>query len=509
MHAARLFAVLLVGLPGVGCATVASREQIVSIDSAPRGAEIVADDGTVVGTTPALLAQTRAASHDYTVRFVDGDTRFVSACVPRTAFLVADALPALPLLVLPPPFNAIGFVAVGTTLAAIDSTNEAIFHCPDAVLVPHHATAVVVATDHIIDNDIATLAPTMLAGCPRFLVAPPAADSARASHATSAAAATALLELNTCATVVDTRAATAVFERHHVNWRQPLRAERFSRDQIHDVAFTTSATHLVQVERSDDGPARLRVIDVHTLRTSPGPALTPPTAKRTAADDDTDGNDDLLRDAVRFGVGLIPDTFVWNAAAKFLPFQPTGNERVVEQVFTNPLLATAINFQLVHLDHPEHHAPWDWTLTVGPDLLALLNGSRLTLKNDDGSTRTLTLNVIQAVVPISPRLTLFTPAGVSAVWLGAGPALIVDWDEPGYRVDWRVAAFAHAGVSHHVFLTRTIFVGVAASGNRSLQPHVLRDGVKLDWFLQTSINLGISFPNLTWDIGDWLAPDRR
>jgi hypothetical protein len=33
---------------------------------------------------------------------------------------------------------------------------------------------------------------------------------------------------------------------------------------------------------------------------------------------------------------------------------------------------------------------------------------------------------------------------------------------------------------------------------------VLRDGVRLDWFSQASVNLGISLPELTYDVADWL-----
>ena len=508
MCALRLLLAVAVGLSlAGGCATAASREQIVSIDSLPRGAEIVRDDGTVVGTTPALVAQPRAQVQDYTVRFADQSRHVVARCEARTAFLIADAIPGLPLLVLPPPLNVIGWVGASAILAGIDTADGAVFECPDAVLVKQQQDDVIdVAADVIDDVDFATLPVERVEGCPRYLVVPPLADSERASQSMTRAIADTLLRTSACATVVDAAEAMAAFGRKKVTWQRALVRDRFHRGHVHDVAFSTRATHLVQLEAvdgdttdsADNGRVQLRVVDVHTLQAAQGPPFVVPSTTTTEEERD------LFREVLLFGVGLIPDTFIWNAAAKFFPFEPLGNERVVDQVFTNPFLATAINFQILHLDNPEAHAPWDYTLTVGPDLLALLNGSRMRLEADDGTTRTLTLNVIQAVLPISPRATFFTPAGVSAVWVGVGPALIIDWDEPGFRADWRLAAFVHAGISHSVFLTRTVFVGVAAHGNRSLQPHVLRDGVRLDWFFQASINLGISFPDLTYDLADWL-----
>ncbi len=482
-----------------GCATAASHEQIVSLDSAPRGAVVTRTvDGAVVGTTPLLLTQPRAATQDYSVAFADGGAaHVVTACEARTAFLIADAIPGLPLLVLPPPLNVVGFIAMGATLSAVDTDDGAVFDCPAALLVQKPGmTSDVVAADVLADVEFAALPGLVVDGCPRYLVVPPVADSEAASRQLTRAVSDALAKVNECATVVDATDAASAFSRKNVSWQRPLLRDRFVRAHVHDVAFTTRASHLVQLEVVD-GAARLRVTDVHTLQAAAGPALTLPTTRATA-------ERDLFHELLLWGVGLIPDTFVWNAAAKAFPFQPTTGEAIVKQEFTNPFLASAINFQLYHLDHPENHAPWDFTLTVGPDMLVLLNGTRMILENDDGQRRTLTLTVIQAVLPISPRVTFFTPAGVTAVWAGVGPGLVIDWDEPAYDFSARLTAFAHGGISHNVFLTRTIFVGVAAHGNRSFWPHVQRDGVKLDWFFQAQANLGISFPDFTDDIADWL-----
>ena len=495
-----LFALFIAVSWSTGCATAASREQIVSVDSSPRGARITRTaDGTELGTTPALLAQPRAGTQDYTLQFDDGATRhLVTSCEARTAFLIADAIPGLPLLVLPPPLNVVGFVAVGATLGAIDTADGAVFDCPAAVVAKHPDLAgnVVIGVDVMPEVAFAALPKLVVEGCPRFVVVPPLATSELASQQLTAAASDALLKVSDCATVVDAAEAMAAFGRKKITWQQPLVGDRFTRSHAHEIAFKTKATHLVQLEPLDDG-ARLRVIDVHTLQPTAGPSLTPKNVVTTT-------ERDLFRELLLYGVGLIPDTFVWNAAAKFFPFAPTTNEQIVQQEFTNPLLASAINFQLYHLDNPEAHASWDYTLTIGPDLLFLLNGSRMVLEDDDGSRRTLTLNVIQAIVPVSPRATFFTPAGVTAVWVGAGPAVVVDWDEPAWKFDWRVTAFVHGGVSHNVFLTRTIFIGLGAHANRSLWPHVARDGVKLDWFMQVHANLGISFPDFTYDVADWL-----
>ena len=482
------------------CATAASRDQIISVDSSPRGALITRTaDGAELGTTPVLLSQPRAGTQDYTLRFSDGATRhLVTTCEARTAFLIADAIPGLPLLVLPPPLNVVGFVAVSATLGAIDTAGGAVFDCPAAVVAKHPSLTgnVVTSDDVIADIEFAALPVLVVEACPRFLVVPPIATSELASQQLTAAAADELLKLSDCATVVDAAEAMAVFGRKKITWQRALVPERFTREHAHEIAFKTKATHFVQLEPVADG-ARLRLVDVHSLQPAAGPSLTP-------KDIVTSSERDLFRELLLYGVGLVPDTFVWNAAAKFFPFQSTSGEQIVQQGFTNPLLASAINFQLYHLDNPEAHGTWDYALTIGPNLLFLLNGSRMVLQDDDGARRVLTLNVIQAIVPISPRATFFTPAGLTAVWVGAGPALIVDWDDPDTKVDWRLTAFVHGGISHDVFLTRTVFVGVSAHANRSLWPHVLRDGVRLDWFLQAQVNLGISFPDFTYDVADWL-----
>ncbi|HEY1101300.1 MAG TPA: hypothetical protein VGF99_20345, partial [Myxococcota bacterium] len=208
-----------------GCATAASREQLVSIDSSPRGAHVVDDDGAVLGTTPVLLQQPRAAWQHYTVQFGDDDTQPVRlTCEARTGFLVADAIPALPLLVLPPPLNVVGYVAASATLAGIDSADGAIFECPSSLLVHHPDPAGHVATGatQIADVDVASLPDVAGEGCPRFVVVPPAATSEAESDAVVARVTPALLSTTSCATVVDAGEGAAAFGRKRIAWHRPF-----------------------------------------------------------------------------------------------------------------------------------------------------------------------------------------------------------------------------------------------------------------------------------------------
>ncbi len=499
---ARVLCLLMVGAAlGTGCATVEGREQIVSLDSAPRGAVITRrGDGVVVGVTPVLIAQPRAEQQSYGLRFADGTTAAVdAACVPRGGFVAADAIAALPLLVLPV-IGGAAFVAVAGLGAGVDTIDGAVFACPTVMAAPPGPVPSPPAApdDVVAEAALASLPVFVAEGCPRFLIAPPAAGSDVASRALLASAGASLQALVPCATVVDAVDAVDVFARRNVSFERPLLRERFTRDAVYDVAHATQATHLVVIEPAEGAlTAGLRVVDVHTLQASSAPplALAPPPPEPDF---------DLGRSTWSLLANALPDTFVWNIAAKAFLFESTRGEDVVVNEFVYPLLATSINFQLYHLDHPEVHNPYDVQLSIAPDFLFLLNGSRLVLQDPDGARRTVTLTVIQAVAPVVPRATFFTPAGVTSVWVGVGPGLVVDWDEPAYDFAARVGLFGHGGVSHSIFLTRTFFIGVAGHANRSAWSHVDRNGVKLDWFFQSSVNLGFSFPDVGDDVRGWL-----
>lgn len=490
--------ILVVAALCSGCATVGGREQLVSIDSVPRGAAVVDRDGNAQGTTPAFVRQARDASAVYDVRFVDGRVVHVDVdCGARAGFVFADALPGLPLLTIPL-FGVLSYVALTTAVAGVDAADGAFYECPAAVRV---ADSVVTGagSDLVVERDWRELPAFSATGCPRFLVVPPLAPHAPASAATSTQAAQALLAQTPCATAVEPSTSAETFEHKRVSFHAPLHRARFVREDFADVAAATGASHVVVVEAIDGDPAtvRLHIIDAHSLVEAKGPVVV--VGDVAAAPDG-----DLVHDALSAVAGLVPDTFVWNAAAKAFPYESTRGERIVAKDFTYPLLSSSINFQLYHLDTPVEHPAYDVTFGVAPDVVFQLNGQRMTLVDDDGDQRELTLTVIQLVVPVSARTAFFTPAGVTAVWAGVGPGFVLDWDEPAFHATTSANLFAHGGVSHSVFLTRSLFVGAAAQANRSAWAHVERDGVKLDWFFQANLNLGISMPDLSADLRSWI-----
>ena len=485
----------------IGCATVGGRAQTVSIDSQPRGAVVTRDDGIQVGVTPTFIDQPRGSAQAYALRFPDGATAQVTnTCEARTGFLVADSIPALPLLVLPPPLGALAFVGASSAFVGIDTANGSIFECSQSVRAQHPGSVTTEPLSDVIDDRAWDKLPAMpVEGCPRFLVAPPKAKTEEASTALALAATESLRSGSPCATVVDIARSKTAFDRHRVSFPEPRVRESFKRRDVYDVAVDTRATHLVLLELDDEEApalARLRVVDVHSLKAAAGPSfpVTPLPAESAARG--------LFREVVRYLASWIPDTFIWNIAWKGFPFEAThGGERIVTNELTAPLLATALNFQLTHLDHPVSHATWDYQLSLAPDLLIFLNGMRLVVANKAGKHRTLLLDIVQVVVPLAPKIAFFTPVGVTSLWAGAGPGAILDVNEADHwRVTARLSLFAHGGISHNVFLTRWLFVGVAAQINRSFWPHVERDGVRLDWIFQAQANLGFTFPDLTDEV---------
>ena len=149
------------------------------------------------------------------------------------------------------------------------------------------------------------------------------------------------------------------------------------------------------------------------------------------------------------------------------------------------------------MDHPAAHDQWEIRPDLSTDLIFQWNGQLITTRDPNGVESTRKLDVIEAIVPIAPRVVLYSPLGQFTVFGGIGPGLTLTWgDKPDAPFGARTNAFVAAGVRWSTFITDALSMGVSITRAGSLDPHVQRTAFELSSFTAVTLDIGYFIPEL-------------
>jgi len=478
------------------CATVSGMDQYVAIDSVPRGLELLdaRDEKVVIGKTPLVLDQDRAASHEYVLRDGDMTTRTKVPCDFRFGeSLAANLIPATPFLMFPPPVGpaAAGVVLIATNVT--DLTTGSGWQCPEEVRLEPGKSALFgprhPARTARIDAPVEKREP-----CARYAIAPPTHKDEAFSREIAARLQAKLAAADTCGSVVDPGQVARFMRRYNVSNDHPLDPFALSRSRLNELAHHFGVTHVVVTEVLEVNgglKAQSATVDLFKRTMSEGPAV------EIAPDDPALKPASWLTALGRGFVGGLPNLFVLQPSAKFFDWKARTGYTLTKTEFALPVVAVLVNFNLTQLDHPAAHDLWEIRPELATDLVFQWNGQLITTADAAGNSTTRKLDVIEAILPIAPRLVAYTPLGQFAVWGGIGPGLTLTWgDGPLDPFGARTNAFIAAGARWSTFVTDALSIGVSITRAGSLDPHVQRAAFELSSFTSVNLDIGYFIPEL-------------
>lgn len=466
------FFLLCFFLLSTGCATMAGRSQIISVDSQPRGL-LVSVDGEPQQQTPFFFAQTRDSQHVYQLQLPKGGSKKVVAqCKFRW---IGAGLGNAPWLALTP-FTQ-GLIFYSSSLA-VDWLTGALYHCPVDVRLVSENT------------------PPQGRFCRNFLVMPPPEDDERIAERLMTSWRNEIRpKLKKCDRFVKSELATAAFLEYNVTpWSQNLRLER-NRDRLRQLGHLTDATHAVYLSTfREKNSVYLDAIavDLHTDQenTFPVVALT----KDLAA---TYSRSWWLRQ-FSHSVRIMPNAVGWDFGQHSqLQVTDALSEypiRTVNASATGSMTAFISGLDISNVQDPRHYSPWDFDAEISPSL----SGKWLNLRiaQEEHSQGTADHIAIYGVfLPFTARAGIHTPIGAFYGGIGAGPGWRrydshITGTEMGGTFAFRL------GFDYTAFVTQRVYLRISSIFTKLDVPLFRSGNEQADSWMDIGLGVGVLLPEI-------------
>lgn len=447
---------LLALLPA--CATIGGYDEVLSLDSAPRGANVVLD-GERAGVTPTFAVSRRRRTHS--VGLVDAATGKILTTQTQTCGIrwITSVIGNGVMAIMSPPLALIG--------VGVDFLTGAAFDCKGAIKVKF-------------DRSGAKLRPE----CHNYLVAPPEhPDSGVSRQLRILWLQSARDTLAACDRIVKEVEADEVFGYINLTNRDTSAIAQLSRAHANVLGQAVGADRLVVIhEDLDAKPPRIvpEIIDLHSLtRRFDKPILV---STRTA-------NDLIKRSRpswLLYSVSLIPNAVMYGPSRMTRKLSPPEGQHIVgeRERATLPKLLSFLGINTV--DHPLGYGEWDATLRLYPSLDAGVWDLDMTMADRTGATHHQPVKAVYFQSLFNLGLSAYTPVGIFGVAVGGGPMPYWIYEEkPKFRIKGSVGY----EYSWTFFTSRNIFVW-AAWEEHEVKGGIETKGFKSSRWVESTINIG-------------------
>lgn len=446
-----------------GCATLGGTRQYVSVDSEPRGLEVVDQaQGTVLGRTPFFLPLKRQRAHSFELRAGPSSTTAQIACEYRwKGSLVANAPAALlgiqPVCMLP---------AWGAA-AGVDLATGAAWSCPDAL---HFSTSMEAASHKT---------------CPIYAVSLPRHEDIEIARLVAQTWASRRATSDACSTVVALDEVEVLLERFGIDHVTGLDVTQVDRSWLNELGHRTGATHLVVFPLPTDRQ-RLTVTpgiyDLHSLKLQVDKVMEVDTSTVTS-------RHPAWRWIVRH-VRLLPNAVSFSPSLKSFEFIGRGDtDAAISDARAASVLPSILgNWSVGFVEHPARHGTWGVSGGFGPGAYLGYNSRVLGLPRG-GESHRADVTAVHLIGLYSGSVSLHTPLGAITGALGVGAGGALHWDGDLYQ-GLGVRGYAYAELAWTAFVTDQLFVRVTGTYFQPSSPELMTPDYELASWQQMSITFG-------------------
>ena len=386
------FTLLAVVSALTACGSLASKHQVVSVDSHPRGVKVGTADGQLVGRTPLFIKINR----DYVFRLktnVGGLQRFscpyrwLASPLENSALMLPGSAGGLP-----------GALGAWTFGMVYDLVSGAAFWCPSHIKVKANGTPL-----------------EEQKYCPDYLVMTPNGASSMVEKELEAYWMDYAKRGHSCARQVDRDVGLTWLRRLKMTGG-PGTSLKDDAEKIAFLGYKTGATHTVQFRLDDELMEDAQMVwadvtDLHALKRRPPVQLYLPIDTETAAENRSSLAAGFLRRSLR----LLPETLTLGVTSRNIVWSPRGDGDEMNAVDGDFDAAPTVRF--LSVSHPDAFGSWAWDLSLGTGIgLNLLSD----ISADEPNAPEVSFG--RGVLHVLGSLTAHTPIGAYTLALGGGPA---------------------------------------------------------------------------------------
>lgn len=441
-----------------GCATIGGRDEVLSVDSSPRGAVAVVD-GERIGPTPAFADVHRSRHHS--VRLEDPATGKLLAMQQKTCNVrwITSVIGNSVVAFISPPIALAGL--------GVDLLTGAAFDCRGAIKVNFVA-------------DAAKLRPA----CHTYLVAPPEhPDAAVSRQVRMLWLQAARKTLAPCDRIVREADADDAFGYINLTNRDTSALAHLTRAHANVLGQAVHADRLVIVHEDIAGkPPRIKpeIVDLHSLERHFEKSID--VAPRTAEELDRSSRPSWLL----YSVSLIPNAVMYGPSRMIRHLRPPVGETIVNERerTTLPQLLSFIGINTI--DHPLGFGEWDATLRLYPSLDAGVWDLDMTMRSDAGLEHHTSVKTVYFQGLFNLALSAYTPVGIFGAAVGAGPLPYWVFEE---RPKFQVKGSFGYEYSWTFFSSRNVFVW-AAWEEHEIRGELETKGFRARRWAESTINVG-------------------
>ncbi len=484
-----------------GCATIASREHIVPIDSVPRGLAIYesSQSQTQMGITPFFTVLPRAYRQELAIGIPDNKQRaveqFTCGINWTTAVIGNGAAGALHGLSGGGP--ATGLLAFGL-YSGIDLLTGNFFSCSDGILfrvkVPQQYQR-------------------ELKECRVYLVIPPMADDEKISDLlTQRWLDSWQTNLPTCDTIVDPEIAKQRLAFVNLNHTSKVKLANISRKNMDYLGYYTKANHLVILSLTDADQGQTITANAYDMLSLD--ELDSGKLPWTKVRDQQQISQDSVNEAAKSSFIARSMSFFPNSIAYLPSDTELSNNKLKDKDLHNldqPVRLQTLPRALAGLSaysvlHPDGYNDWDLVWSLWPRITSASLDQNQTLFSVTDGVINYRLRGILITPFYEGATTLHTPIGAVSLGLGIGPtiAYISDNFTSGRM---QVSYGFNVNITYTAFITKQLFLSIGADAmtfDPKGYPVASAKYFHLDSLNQAWAGIGYFIPELRTKIRNWM-----
>jgi hypothetical protein len=472
----RLFSALLIFKLLLACGTIIKREQILSLDSEPRGSAIYLqnkNEKQYLGNTPLFYKSTRSHSKQFQFELAPGiDQTLTVSCKLRWSEAVL-------------PNSLLGFVgttpAVGILAFAIDGYTGNLFYCPDFISMEF--------PDQKVAQESSGL-------CESYLIVPP--------HAIDAVLSDFIFEkwknefkksIKPCDLIIYDDRSKELFSFLNIDYSTDLTFKDLKIDHLLYLGAETQATHLVflnTLELEKKIVVSSAVYDIHRKSEEKDLKNTVMLAA-PEYQKHLDSSSFLLKNFHLFPNAITASAHV---GSSFTPI-PYIHSIEEKNLFVLPKVLTA--FSVDSIIHPDSIGVWGYNLTISPSLISNYSKTEYTLTNQlftDEEPVKFTRDLIYILPLMNAGATIHTPIGAFGAAISAGFNFLY-WKDSHLTAKNKYLPTYGVNIHYSAFFTKNLYFLLAAHVLISETGNLKNEFFETDSIItRASVGLGYFLPNI-------------
>lgn len=479
-----------------GCATVAGRPPVTSIDSVPRGADVYIDNSAKpMGKTPFFIEIDGEYKHTLRYSLQKKESIYNMRCGLDWEFGVIGNGVLIGLSAVSG--GAAGAIGVGAIVGGTDYLTGNLFNCGGQAVVGFDVP----------EKDVPRV-------CRTFIVAPPEnVDEVLSDELAQKWIQAVKPKLQPCDKIISYYESKSKFLLFDFTHQKHFNFSSFSQRHITELGIKYKASHMVILKyqvsgtKADDKvQVNAEVYDLHSmvkLSEKEGLPQTSVAVKNLKPS--------TVRKAVNFAYSLFPNSASFSFVSQDMLNRKIKDHDIYESSSKDiqPVWQYLSGFGLGSYDHPDQYRPWDYSIKLGPSLSAAYFAQKISYTKNNIQEYEENIEVLMVTTLADASFSFHTPIGAFGLDIGLGPTYVRYRDENSKNASLEPTMSVSLG--YVAFFSERMFLELSMKVSGFTNSEGDRPGgsfTRIDGWSEVALSIGYYFPEGVRHVRRWTGLDR-